>query len=132
MDCCDMAAGHSGEGFAGGVHRSLLQRVSGMQRAPCRCPARGERRSGIVSLVELRQLRDRVGELSAVLKGREVELGELQKSLSVAIDSRNEQVAVQAVTQTRDRMESIKKTISDVDEAGWVCAAVALDSDRDE
>jgi len=78
-----------------------------------------------VSLVELRQLRDRVGELSAVLKGREVELGELQKSLSVAIDSRNEQVAVQAVTQTRDRMESIKKTISDVDEAGKKAVSIA-------
>ena len=85
---------------------------------PCKCPSRRERRSGIVSLTELELLHKKVNELRIVLANREDELVDIQTSLAKAIESRNEQVTLQAVAQTKDRMESIKKTITQLDETG--------------
>jgi predicted DNA-binding protein len=85
---------------------------------PCLCASRKERRSGIIALPQLRELSKRMDDLSEVLGARKSELVDLRKSIEKAIESQNEQVAVQAVAQTKDKMESIRKTISDVDETG--------------
>ena len=70
------------------------------EELPCKCLSRKERRSGIVSLPQLRDLHDQIAQLGEVLGSRGKELGDIKKSIEQAIQSQNEQVAVQAIAQT--------------------------------
>jgi len=85
---------------------------------PCSCGSRRERSSGIVTLPQLRELSKRLDELSGVLGSRKNELQDIKASIEKAIDSKDEQVAVQAVAQTKSRMETLRETVSDIDESG--------------
>ncbi len=85
---------------------------------PCKCSPRSERRSGIVSVAELESLHRQVSDLAEKLGDRQEELADIRKSLQLAIESKSEQVAVQAVAQTKDKMRSLKDSINSIDETG--------------
>ena len=73
---------------------------------------------------QLRDLHDQIAQLGEVLGSRGKELGDIKKSIEQAIQSQNEQVAVQAVAQTKKKIEAIKNTVSDVDETGKRAVAI--------
>lgn len=88
------------------------------QSKPCICLARAERKSGIAIRQDLETLEKQVNKLSEVMQDTSSDFNDLRKSLRIAIETGNEQIAYQAVSETQNKMEAIKNTIDSADDTG--------------
>lgn len=85
---------------------------------PCKCPPRSDRRAGVVSLDELGELRKSVDCLAGMLGAKQADLADILESLDAAISSKNEQVALRAVFQTKSTVAALKGKVDSVTDAG--------------
>lgn len=84
----------------------------------CQCQPYNSRPEGLIDVVALKDIKHHLEELTRLLPESRLLLGDAIQSVSVAAETQNESIARLSVSQTTDKLEEIKKNITNVDEIG--------------
>lgn len=84
----------------------------------CQCQPYNSRPEGLIDVVALKDIKRHLEELTRLLPESRAALGDAIQSVTVAAETQNESIARLSVSQTTDRLEEFKKSISNVDEIG--------------